>query len=105
MTVVRLTQSAHWLCVCHAQAAPGHEAWYQLLMCSLDHSACRDVLLQWEAVAAVLEQLQQAGKDPQPVHTAVQEAKARAELTKLQRKLTRQLDAVADDHHLQRQQH
>jgi hypothetical protein len=74
-------------------------------MCGLGYIACRDVLLQQEAVAVVMEQLQQAGKDPQPVQTAVQEAKARDELHALQRKLTRQLDAVAGRSHLRRQQH
>jgi hypothetical protein len=63
--------------------------WYQLLLASLDDSACRDELLQQEA--AVLAQLQQAGQDSTTVELALDEARMRAELSSLQRRFRKQL--------------
>jgi hypothetical protein len=70
------------------------EVWYRLLLSSLEDAACRDFLLQQEA--AVLEQLQQAGEDARPVQTAMQEARMRKDLSRVQRRLRRQLSPFKD---------
>jgi hypothetical protein len=74
------------------QGPPDGEIWYQLLLASLDDSACRDILLQQKA--AVLQQLQEGGQDPRPVQLALQEAHARAHLLRVQRRFERHLRAV-----------
>jgi hypothetical protein len=74
----------------------------QVLLASLADTACRDILLQQDA--AVQQQLQEGGQDPRPVQLALQEAQARAHLSRVQRRLKRQLK-TATRKYLWRQRH
>lgn len=77
------------LCAVSAHVQGDHDVWYQLLLASLDDSACRDALLEQEA--GVLQQLQQVGQNLRTVQLALDEARMRAELSSLQRDFRKQL--------------